>query len=52
MSSKYLPATRAGKYFVSAPRPWNELPNHIKHATSKDIFYKVLKTHLFKLVYL
>ena len=37
---------------ASAPRLWNELPNHIKLAASKDIFCKVLKTHLFKLAYL
>ena len=28
-----------------AYRLLNELPNHIKHAASKDIFCKVLKTH-------
>jgi len=37
---------------ASAPRMWNELPNPIKLAASKDIFYKTLKTHLFKLTYL
>jgi len=37
---------------ASALRLWNELPNHIKFAESKDIFCKVLKTHLFKLAYL
>jgi len=37
---------------ASAPRLWNELPNRIKLATSKDIFCTVLKTHLFKLAYL
>jgi len=36
----------------SAPRLWNELSNYIKLAASKDIFCKVLKTYLFKLVYL
>jgi len=37
---------------ASAPRLWNELSNQIKLAASKDIFCKVLKTHLFKLAYL
>ena len=36
----------------TALRLWNELPNHIKLAASKDIFSKVIKTHLFKLAYL
>ena len=41
------------KFFrASAPRLWNELPNHIKLAANKDTFCKVLKTHLFKLAYL
>jgi len=37
---------------ASAPRLWNELPRHMKLAANKDIFCKVLKTHLFKLAYL
>jgi len=36
---------------ASAPRLWNESPNHNKLAASRDIFCKVLKTHLFKLAY-
>ena len=32
---------------VLAPRLWIKLPNHIKLATSKYIFCKTLKTHLF-----
>ena len=43
---------RKRPFRASAPRLWNELPNNIKHATNKDIFCKVLKTHLFKLAYL
>jgi len=37
---------------ASAPRLWNELPNHIKFTASKELIGKVLKTHLFKLAYL
>jgi len=43
---------REKSFRVSALRLWNELPDHIKLAASRDIFCKVLKTHLFKLAYL
>jgi len=32
--------------------PKLNIPNHIKLAGSKEIFCKVIKTHLFKLAYL
>ena len=33
------------------PRIWNQLPEHIKCAGSIDIFKRLLKHHLFELVY-
>ena len=33
------------------PRFWNQLPEHIKCAGSVEIFTKLLKHHLFELVY-
>ena len=33
-------------FWASAPRLWNELPDHIKLTANKDIFCKVLETHL------
>ena len=34
-----------------APRLWNELPEHIKRASTVDIFKNMLKTHLFNKCY-
>ena len=38
---------RERSFRASGPRLWNELTDHIKLTASKDIFCKVLKTHLF-----
>ena len=41
--------TKAGDrtFTVTAAKPWNKLPTHIKSANSLEIFKKLLNTHLF-----
>ena len=40
---------RSFKY--AAPQLWNNLPSHVRNVPNLNIFRKVLKTHLFSLVY-
>ena len=42
---------RKKSFRASTHRLWNELPNHIKLTATRDIFCKLLKTHLCKLAY-
>ena len=52
MVPKTLCKTLGDRSFAyAAPFLWNKLPNHIRTATSLDVFKKSLKTHLFKLSY-
>ena len=51
-----IPKTRLKSYGdrafrAAAPRLWNNLPLSIRQSTSKDLFKKNLKTHLFKDTY-
>jgi hypothetical protein len=44
--------THGDRAFVYAgPHFWNKLPQHVKKASSVDIFKKKLKTHLFNAAY-
>jgi hypothetical protein len=50
------PKTRTVKYGgrsfkYAAPHLWNSLPSHVKNVPNLNSFRKVLKTHMFRLVY-
>lgn len=38
-------------FAVSAPKLWNDLPLHVKQASSLSVFKTLLKTHLFSLAF-
>ena len=43
---------RGGRCFsVAAPTLWNDLPLHIRQASTLPVFKSLLKTHLFSLAY-